>query len=81
MDFYRSHEGKHVVRAPYVTGGLERELFYVDVPVQFKGDPDTGMDLYESARRLASFEEGSLDTTLEEFTYLHGFIVLESTGQ
>ena len=64
------------MRAPYLAAGGEERLFYVDVPVEFDGDPDTGMDLYEKARSQGSFEEGSVETTLEEFTYLPGYVVV-----
>ena len=45
-------------------------------PVEFSGDPDTGMDFYTTAVSYPSFVEGSVEIRMEEFDYLAGYRVV-----
>ncbi len=70
VDFYAKIEGSHIVEVPYLGEGRQQEIFYVNKPVEFSGDPDTGMDFYTTAVFYPSFVEGSVESTLEEFSCL-----------
>lgn len=73
LDFYEKVEGNHVVKAAYWGDGTDEEIFYVNKPTKYEGDPDTGMKEYELALRYQSFVNGSVDTPTEEFSYLPGW--------
>ena len=76
VDFYEKAQCNHIVKAPYLGEGRQQEIFYVNKPVKFSGDPDTGMEQYNLAVSYPSFVEGSTESALEEFTYLAGYRVV-----
>ena len=77
LDFYEKASGIHIVRALYLAESRDKEVFYVDKPEKWKGDPDTGMELYNLANSYPSFVIGSVETALDEFTYLPGFRIVK----
>lgn len=76
LDFYEKVEGSHVVKAAYWGDGADEDIFYVNKPTKYEGDPDTGMKEYELARRYQSFVDGSVDTPTEEYSYMAGWRVV-----
>lgn len=76
VGFYAKAHCNHVVLAPYLEGGLENMAFYTNKPAWFTGDPEIGMEEYRTAKQYESFLEGSVETTLQEFTYLPGSVLL-----
>ena len=79
VDFYEKTNCNHIVKAPYWGEGRQQEVFYVNKPVEWTGDPDTGMEQYNLAVSYPTFVEGSIESTLEEFTYLPGFRIVRKT--
>ena len=77
LDFYEKAPGGHVVKALYLGEGREEEVFYVDKPEEWSGDPDVGMDVYNLARSYPTFITGSVEAPTEEFTYLDGFRIVK----
>jgi hypothetical protein len=70
--FYERTHASHIVQAPSWKG----RIYYVNEPVEYSCDPDTGTTTYELARTYPSYVIGSLETAVEEFDYLPGFRVI-----
>ncbi len=76
LAFYEKAPGNHIAQAPYWGNGLVEEIYWVNKPEEFSGDPETGLELYNLAHSYSSFVDGSVDTPLDEFSYLPGYLVL-----
>ena len=77
VEFYEKAGCNHIVKAPYWGEGRQQEIFYVDKPVKYTGDPDIGMEQYNLAVAYPTFIQGSVESALEEFTYLPGYRVVK----
>lgn len=77
LDFYEKAECSHIARASYYGDGADEEIFYANKPEEYKGDPDTGMDIYNIARSYSSFIDGSVEAPDEEFSYIPGFRIIK----
>ena len=55
---------------------MDENIYWVNKPEKWEGDPDTGMEFYEQARSLKSFIDGSVETDPDEFSYLPGAVLI-----